>query len=80
MNLWWKEYLNFSERDQMSILFAVYSNNLKLNVIDENVNNNKYDPKLFYEFSEKIKNKGATILGGCCETRPSHIEEIAKLK
>ena len=40
----------------------------------------KYDPKLFYEFSEKIKNKGATILGGCCETRPSHIEEIAKLK
>jgi homocysteine S-methyltransferase len=40
----------------------------------------KYDPKLFYEFSEKIKKKGATILGGCCETRPSHIEAIAKLK
>ena len=40
----------------------------------------KYDPKLFYEFSEKIKEKGATILGGCCETTPSHIEAIAKLK
>jgi homocysteine S-methyltransferase len=40
----------------------------------------KYDPKLFYEFSEKIKEKGATILGGCCETRPSHIEAMAKLK
>ena len=40
----------------------------------------KYDTKLFYEFSEKIKEKGATILGGCCETRPSHIEAIAKLK
>ena len=40
----------------------------------------KYDPKLFYDFSEKIKEKGATILGGCCETRPSHIEAIAKLK
>ena len=40
----------------------------------------KYDPKLFYEFSEKIKEKGATILGGCCETIPSHIEAIAKLK
>ena len=40
----------------------------------------KYDPKLFYEFSEKIKEKGATILGGCCETRPSHIEAISKLK
>jgi S-methylmethionine-dependent homocysteine/selenocysteine methylase len=23
---------------------------------------------------------GATILGGCCEIRPSHIKEIAKLK
>ena len=40
----------------------------------------KYDPKLFYEFSKKIKEKGATILGGCCETRPSHIEAISKLK
>ena len=40
----------------------------------------KYNPKLFYEFSEKIKEKGATILGGCCETTPSHIEAIAKLK
>ena len=40
----------------------------------------KYDPKLFYEFSEKIKEKGATILGGCCETTPSHIEAMAKLK
>ena len=40
----------------------------------------KYDPKLFYEFSKKIKEKGATILGGCCETTPSHIEAMAKLK
>ena len=40
----------------------------------------KYDPELFYEFSEKIKEKGATILGGCCETTPSHIEAITKLK
>ena len=40
----------------------------------------KYDPKLFYKFSEKIKEKGATILGGCCETGPSHIEAISKLK
>jgi homocysteine S-methyltransferase len=40
----------------------------------------KYDPKLFYEFSKKIKEKGATIIGGCCETTPSHIEAIAKLK
>ena len=29
---------------------------------------------------KEFKNSGATILGGCCETRPSHIKEIAKLK
>ena len=60
-------------------------NTAKHNEIGTNPNivfgkRDKYDPKLFYEFSEKIKEKGATILGGCCETRPSHIEAIAKLK
>ena len=39
-----------------------------------------YTPKNFYNFSNKMKNMGATILGGCCETNPSHIKEIAKLK
>jgi len=34
----------------------------------------------FYEFSKKMVNKGATILGGCCETKPSHISAISKLK
>ena len=29
---------------------------------------------------KKFKEAGATILGGCCETRPSHIEAMAKLK
>ena len=60
-------------------------NTAKYNEIGTNPNiafgkRDKYDPKLFYEFSEKIKEKGATILGGCCETTPSHIEAIAKLK
>tara|TARA_A100001015_G_scaffold300557_1_gene386125 strand:+ start:2575 stop:3492 length:918 start_codon:yes stop_codon:yes gene_type:complete len=36
--------------------------------------------KLFYEFYEKIVNKGGTILGGCCETTPEHISEISRLK
>ena len=36
--------------------------------------------KLFYEFSKKIKTKGASILGGCCETKPEHIKEISNLK
>jgi len=34
----------------------------------------------FYEFVKKFKDDGATILGGCCEIRPSHINNIAKLK
>ncbi len=32
------------------------------------------------EFAKKFKDSGATILGGCCETKPSHIEMFAKLK
>jgi len=34
----------------------------------------------FYEFVKKFKDAGATILGGCCEIRPSHINKIANLK
>ncbi len=36
--------------------------------------------KIFCDFAKKIKNHGATIIGGCCETKPHHIKEIAKLK
>jgi len=34
----------------------------------------------FLEFSKKMMGKGATILGGCCETKPSHIKKISNLK
>ena len=34
----------------------------------------------FLEFSKKMIGKGATILGGCCETKPFHIEKISSLK
>ena len=34
----------------------------------------------FYNFSKRMVNKGATILGGCCETKPLHINAIARLK
>ena len=34
----------------------------------------------FYEFVKKFKDAGATILGGCCEIRPSHISIISSLK
>ena len=36
--------------------------------------------KVFSEFAKKIMEKGATILGGCCETDSSHIKELSKLK
>tara|TARA_B100001123_G_C15227711_1_gene993861 strand:- start:18 stop:932 length:915 start_codon:yes stop_codon:yes gene_type:complete len=34
----------------------------------------------FFEYAKKFKENGATILGGCCEIRPTHIKEISKLK
>ncbi len=36
-------------------------------------------PVKMAEFAKKFQNAGATILGGCCETRPTHIKEMAKL-
>ena len=39
-----------------------------------------YNGKKFLEFSKKMIGEGATIIGGCCETKPSHINEISKLK
>ncbi len=36
-------------------------------------------PENLAEIVRKFKNEGATILGGCCETKPAHIKEIAKL-
>ena len=37
-------------------------------------------PNKLSEFGKKFKNNGATILGGCCEIRPSHIKAFASLK
>ena len=36
-------------------------------------------PLKMAEFAKKFKMAGATILGGCCETTPEHIKEMAKL-
>ena len=41
---------------------------------------NDYTDVKFLEFSKKMISKGATILGGCCETKPSHIKKISTLK
>ena len=37
-------------------------------------------PEKMSEFVKTFKEAGATIFGGCCETRPTHIMEMAKLK
>ena len=37
-------------------------------------------PKKMLEYAKKFRDAGATILGGCCETRPDHIKEFTKLK
>ncbi|MDC0617712.1 homocysteine S-methyltransferase family protein [Candidatus Pelagibacter sp.] len=37
-------------------------------------------PELIADFVKKFKDAGATILGGCCEIRPSHIKEMVQFK
>ena len=36
-------------------------------------------PEKMAKIAKIFKNAGATILGGCCETRPAHIKELSKL-
>ncbi len=36
-------------------------------------------PENMAKIAEIFKNAGATILGGCCETTPAHIQELSKL-
>ncbi len=42
--------------------------------------NTKLNEPTFYKYVKKFMENGATILGGCCEIRPSHIKEISRLK
>ena len=37
-------------------------------------------PEKVGKITKKYKDNGATILGGCCETRPLHISEMANIK
>ena len=41
--------------------------------------NKNLTEKKFYSFVKNYMKEGATILGGCCEIKPSHIKEISKL-
>ena len=37
-------------------------------------------PVKMSKFAKRFKDAGATILGGCCETRPAHIKKMSELK
>ena len=37
-------------------------------------------PENLKKISKLFKEDGATILGGCCETRPAHIKEISSIR
>ena len=60
--------------------FASPKDNVGANPIDTMGTRSDYTGQKFLEFSKKMLSRGATILGGCCETKPSHIKEISALK
>ena len=60
--------------------FALPSDEIGANPVKAMGTRDDYTDTKFLEFSKKMLNKGATILGGCCETKPSHIEKISILK
>ena len=60
--------------------FASPSDKIGANPVESMGTRDDYTGIKFLEFSKKMKVKGATILGGCCETKPSHIKKISSLK
>ena len=60
--------------------FASPNDKIGANPVETMGTRDEYTAKKFLEFSKKMKNKGATIFGGCCETKPAHINKIAVLK
>ena len=39
-----------------------------------------FTPNMIGKIAKDFKENGATILGGCCETRPAHIKAMAEIK
>ena len=61
-------------------VFASPADKVGTNPIETMGTRDNYTDEIFLEFSKKMMSKGATILGGCCETKPSHIKKISTLK
>jgi len=60
--------------------FASPSDEIGANPIEVMGTRDDYTDTRFLEFSKKMVSAGATILGGCCESKPSHINKISILK
>ena len=39
-----------------------------------------FTPNIFKNFVESTANQGASLLGGCCEVKPSHIKALKELQ
>ncbi len=60
-------------------------NTAKFNEIGKNPNDtlgkrDEITNEIFYNFAKNIKDKGANILGGCCNISPEHIKSLSALK
>ena len=73
-NLWKKQPLPVGE------IVTFDKDGFGENPVDVLGTRNDITGEKFYDFSKRMFDKGATILGGCCETKPSHIKAISKLK
>jgi len=73
-NLWKKQPLPVGE------IVTFDKDGFGKNPVDVLGTRNDITGEKFYDFSKRMIDKGATILGGCCETKPFHIREISRLK
>tara|TARA_Y100000590_G_scaffold444877_1_gene576209 strand:- start:954 stop:1871 length:918 start_codon:yes stop_codon:yes gene_type:complete len=60
--------------------FASPKDKIGTNPVETMGTREDYTGEKFLNFSKQMMDKGATILGGCCETKPYHIKEISILK
>jgi len=74
INLWKKEPLPVHK------IVKINDDGFGENPADVLGSRNDITGEKFCDFSKRMVDKGATILGGCCETYPSHIKAISKLK
>ena len=56
MKLWFDMVCNYSKRDQLSFMYAVWKTGLKIDLIEENVWKNDYFSFVKHNFAEIIKN------------------------